>query len=177
MSGVIGKDLPEPGWFGEEGRWDANEPRMPAFIEEQPKGVSLGQTDIWVDRQGAEHLVDEMSVRYKANVIGFLERRAPHIVAEVLVKQLFAAMARMAAPVPCVIGERNGEAVECEVARGGGRWAHGVDHQMLDFDEHPESVPDLPSVSNDEAVAMVRRTPFMQRLIADVEAGRGGEDG
>lgn len=165
------------GWFNAEtGQWDRAEPSR-LSTDPEPKGTSLNQTEIWVDRQGVEHRVDDMSVRYKANVIGFLERRASHMVARVLVDRLLQTMDRMAAPVPCVIGVRDGEDVECEVARGGGRWAHGVDHQLVDFDEHPEAVPDLPKVNHDEAVAMVRRTPFMQRLIADVEAGRGGDDG
>lgn len=36
----------------------------------------LTQSDRWVDRGGELHDLDAMSVRYKANIVGFLERRA-----------------------------------------------------------------------------------------------------
>lgn len=142
----------------------------------ESKGISLGQTEVWVDRQGREHLVEEMSVRYKANVIGFLERRAPRIVGRALADHYVAQVGRMFQPVPCV---------QCEGLDGDGtrkinRWQHGVDHLIVDPDKYPDEVdamlPDLPTVTNDEAVEMVRRTPFMKRLIDDVASGLGGTD-
>lgn len=144
--------------------------------------TSLGQTEIWVDQRGVEHGIDEMSVRYKANVVRFLERRAPGMVARALAARYFELVGKLFEPVPCVLGEMpDGTAVECGAARHGNRWEHGVDHLMLDYDKYPDEVdamiPDLPTVTNDEAVDMVRRTPLVQRLIADVEAGAGGDDG
>lgn len=155
----------------------------------ETKGTSLGQTEVWVDRQGREHRVDDMSVRYKANVIGFLERRAPHIVREAIGRKvadaIISATAVMFRPVPCV---------QCEGLDGDGtmrvhRFEHGVDHMVYDIDKYPDEtdamVDDVwqkalaaaPSYTAEEAVELVRQTPFMQRLIADVEAGRGGDDG
>lgn len=97
----------------------------------ETRGTSFGQTEIWIDRQGVEHRVDEMSVRYKANVVRFIERRASNLV-------------------------------------------------TVDADKYPDEVegmlPDLPKITNAEAVDLVRRTPLMKRLIEDIEAGRGGDD-
>lgn len=155
----------------------------------EAKGVSLGQTEIWVDRRGVEHRVDEVSVRYKTNVIGFLERGAPRIVSKAVGRKvadaIVSATAVMFKPVPCV---------QCEGLDGDGtkkihRWEHGVDHLMVDPDKYPDETDGMvqnlwdqalaaaPSYTAEEAVEMVRGTPFMQRLIEDVAAGRGGDDG
>jgi hypothetical protein len=39
----------------------------------------LNQTQTWVDGIGRAHLIDDMSVRYKANVVAYLQRRAANL--------------------------------------------------------------------------------------------------
>lgn len=45
-------------------------------VEWLPPCHFLDQDEIWTDKEGNQHRIDEMSVRYKANVVAFLERRA-----------------------------------------------------------------------------------------------------
>lgn len=145
----------------------------------ETKGTSFGQTEVWIDRQGVEHRVDEMSVRYKANVIRFIERRAPRIVGRAMADALIKRLGEVSSYTPCVGPDG---VSECNIDQRGDGWAHGVFHGAVfpgsEIDNMLGSLPiELPTVTNEEAVEMVRRTPFMQRLIEDVEHGRGGDDG
>lgn len=148
-------------------------------------GTNLGQTEVWIDKAGVEHQVAAMSVRYKANVVRFLERRAVKIVVDALIRRDMDAMSQV---VPCVIGARivNGveEAVECGARH---EWGHGVwhgvgpapDDDAFDVwsDSRGEALFDLlGSVTHEDAVTILRRTALLARLIDDVEAGAGGAD-
>lgn len=159
------------------------QPTMSAFAE---RDTSFGQTDLWKNQAGQVIRIDDMSVSYKANVVRFLERRAPNIVKRAVSHKVadavIAATARLFKPVPCVM---------CEGLNGDGtmqihRFAHGVDHSLYDTEKYPDEndamVEDLwgkaraatPSYTDAEAVAMIRATPLMQRLIDDVAHNRGG---
>jgi hypothetical protein len=137
----------------------------------------LNQTEFWIDQKGNRHELDEMSVRYKTNVLGFLERRAPRIVGRALAERLITAASLMLQPIPCVL---------CEGIDGDGtkkidRWAHGIDHAPFDIEKYPdlseELMPKVASISDAEAVELVRRTPLAMRLIDDIANARGGDDG
>lgn len=155
----------------------------------KPNGTSLGQTEVWIDRQGNEYRIDDMSVGYKANVIRFLERRAPHIVRKAVGRAVadafISATSVVYKPVPCV---------QCEGHNGDGtkkihRFEHGVDHLPYDVDKYPDetdamvdglwdrALAQAPKYTDAEAVELVRATPLMQRLIDDVQHGRGGDIG
>lgn len=160
---------------------------MPATTK--PKGANLGQTEIWIDQRGKGHRIDEMSVRYKTNVVNFLDRRAPSIVrkaaARAAADRLMKATSRLFEPMPCV---------QCEGLDGDGtmkveRWAHGVDHAPYDVDKYPAETDAMvdqlwddlfdaaPSYTDAEAIELVRQTPLVQRLLDDIAANRGGQDG
>lgn len=62
-------------------------------------GHVLDQADVWVDKEGQRHLVEEMSVRYKSNVVGYLERRARAVASQ------YAVHAVHALPDPDWVGE------------------------------------------------------------------------
>jgi hypothetical protein len=140
------------------------------------QATSLGQTEIWFDQRGNEHRIDEMSVRYKTNVLRMIERHAPRIVANAMVDALVAKLMSASSTVPCVDCDQRGITKPHE-------WEHGAWHgsgpvpgseadQMFQY-----VLPEMPSMSTEEAVEMVRRTPLVARLIEDIAAGRGGTDG
>jgi hypothetical protein len=53
----------------------------PMSVAEQAQAIylMLSQTETWVDGTGRPHLIENMSVRYKANVIAYLHRRANNL--------------------------------------------------------------------------------------------------
>ena len=61
--------------------------------------TNLGQTEIWVDKQGVTHRIEEMSVRYKENVVHFLLRRAPSIVGRAMVDAQVRALEKLYEPM------------------------------------------------------------------------------
>lgn len=140
------------------------------------QATSLGQAEIWFDVRGNEHRIDEMSVRYKTNVVAMIERHAPRIVANAIADALIANLSRSGRTVPCVFCDQRGITKPHE-------WEHGVWHGSgpvpgSEADQmFQENLPELPSITVDEAVEMVRRTPLVARLIEDIAAGRGGTDG
>lgn len=105
----------------------------------------LEQADAWIDANGRRHQIDEMSVRYKANVVAFLERRA----------------ARLAD----FYGY--GELIDYSRHPAGGEMAQdAVESALADADRARMEQP----------VEWLRGTRLVRRLLADVDAGRGGED-
>lgn len=132
-------------------------------------GVSFNQDQIWVDIKGREHLIDNMDLSYKKNVVAFVQRRAPRMVGRALANKYVELLAGTNI-APCVLGERDGVPVECN-AGPGNRWAHGIDHQMVDYDKYPEAHPGLklPTVTDEEAVDIINKTTLMKRLIKDIE--------
>lgn len=107
----------------------------------------LNQSDVWVDVKQRRHRVEEMSVRYKRNVIAFLERQAEHLETAYLFGQV--------AVVVAVGLPREGTAAFDIVT-------DELDCEVCQFDEEP--------------LHWLRRTPLFSRLIEDVAAGRGGSD-
>jgi hypothetical protein len=57
---------------GEDSRLSSAEQAQAIFL-------LLSQTETWVDGIGRPHLIENMSVRYKANVIAWLHRRAANL--------------------------------------------------------------------------------------------------
>lgn len=62
--------------------------------------MNLNQTLIWTDKEGVDHLIREMPVGYKRNVVAFLEQRAARIAADYTLAEL----AFLSTPLPVVIG-------------------------------------------------------------------------
>lgn len=52
----------------------------------------FGQKNVWVDREGNEHVIAEMDPRYAANVVKFLERRAAGVALKYSTALAFAPM-------------------------------------------------------------------------------------
>lgn len=134
--------------------------------------TSLNQTQLWTDRSGDTHRLDDMSVAYKTNVLQFLERRASHIVGRALADQLIERLSNAPRFTECAGPNGQGCGATHE-------WAHGAWHgngpmpgseaDGLDFDL------ELPALSHDEALAFIRKTPLVRRLTNDIELGLGGE--
>lgn len=130
--------------------------------------VLLNQGHLWVDRGGRRHDIAEMSVRYKRNVIGFLERRARYLVTMHGTGQLEAIFAPIGREV---LGEReDGSPVLGEVVYGGPRGEMAQDR----FDWEMQRAQ---AEREDDPVGWLRTTPLLRRLIDDVENNRGGTDG
>ena len=53
----------------------------PLSVAEQAQAIflMLNQTETWVDGVGRPHLIENMSVRYKANVVAYMHRRAANL--------------------------------------------------------------------------------------------------
>jgi hypothetical protein len=68
---------------------------MAAEVESRTIGLYalLNQDQVWPDAQGNRHDISEMSVRYKANVVRYLERRAKHLAALYGYGEIFVLMA------------------------------------------------------------------------------------
>ncbi|WP_166344957.1 hypothetical protein [Phytoactinopolyspora limicola] len=107
----------------------------------------LHQAEMWIDRNQVRHDISEMSVRYKANCIAWAERRAKR----------WAGMYEWGASI--WLGTQEAHMTESTVDH--------FERQMHEEDQRRDADP----------VTWLRSTPLIARLIADVEAGRGGTDG
>jgi hypothetical protein len=128
----------------------------------------LSQASVWVDRQGRRHDVASMSVRYKRHVVGFLERGAR-------IYGLYYQLGRTSTPLgfysPYVIGhDADGNPVESRE-----QIYVGPSELSLDLIERDERETDR--LIEADPVAWLRSTPLVARLLADIDAGRGGTDG
>jgi hypothetical protein len=118
---------------------------MPDVIKQSKFTLSLlDQDQIWIDGQGNRHDVAEMSVRYKANVIAFLERRA--------------------------------KLLEFHYSCGEALWFGSLDGGEMAMASLEDSMFEAQDERLKDPVAWLRSTRLVARLIADVNAGLGGED-
>lgn len=144
---------------------------MAIDILQEARGVHalLNQDQIWVDIQRNRHDVTEMSVRYKTNVVGFLERCAGSLAALYGTGET---LAIYSASAPIVIGVgANGDAVESSnsVYMGptpGSMADDCIQRELEESARHRAADP----------VGWIRDTYLMRRLISDVEQGLGGVD-
>lgn len=138
----------------------------------------LSQDQAWVTNEKDVILIDDMSVRYKRTVLAFLAKRAKGLGQRYTWGESMAVFSGGIAP--CVLGESNGLAVECDAARTGNEWAHGVYHGTGPM---PGSDVDwMLQGEMDREVEMVAQTPILwlyqtrlgSRLLRDVNARVGG---
>jgi hypothetical protein len=126
----------------------------------------FNQDQVWVDANGNHHQIDEMSVRYKANVVGFIERRAKTLGMGYALDEIAAIFAPIGREV---IGVDGGQEILGAVVYGGPRGEMACDaleSAMAEDDHRREQDP----------IGWIRDTKLMRRLISDVEQGLGGVD-
>lgn len=128
----------------------------------------FNQDRVWVDAQGAVHQLDEMSARYKGNVVRFIERRAGILGWKYGLGELEAIFAPVGREI---LGfDEDGQPRLGRLVEGGPRGDAACDAVESFIDEADRARAADP-------VAWIRTTKLMQRLCADVAAGVGGEDG
>lgn len=127
----------------------------------------LNQDRQWISKDRVRHDIEQMSVRYKRNVIGFMESRARQFATYYSwgeIESVYGAQARE------IIGQIDGEPVFGRLIslapEPGSMAADALDSAMNAEWEHQHNDP----------VGWLRGKKLVARLIADVEAGRGGED-
>ena len=134
----------------------------------------LNQDQVWVDVNGNLHQIDAMSVRYKGNVIRFVERRAKTLGMGYALGEIAAIFAPIGREVINDQGDDhvvlpNGEVKYGAIVYGGPRGdmaCDALENQLAEDDARRSADP----------VGWIRDTKLMRRLIADVDAGLGGED-
>lgn len=141
-------------------------------IIDQSAGIYalLEQDQIWFDIRSQRHEIAEMSVRYKANVIGWLERRAHGFA----VMYGIGKEARIwGASAPVVIGvDDNGDPIESRKSYSMAPTPGSMAADMLEAELDAETTKQLA-----DPVAWIRTTPLVRRLLDDIANGRGGTDG
>ena len=127
----------------------------------------LNQDSVWVDAQGKQHALAEMSVRYKDNVVRFIERRAAILAWKYglgEIESIYAPIGRE------IIGmDDNNKPRLGALIMGGPRGDAACDAVESFMDEGDRARLEDP-------VAWIRTTKLMQRLAADVATGVGGQD-
>lgn len=107
----------------------------------------LNQDKVWIDANGKHHQIEAMSVRYKANVSAFLERRAVRLADLYGYGEITVTMSDPLAP--------RGEMAQ-----------DALGHELEQADKARMADP----------VGWLRETKLVRRLIADVASDQGGED-
>jgi len=141
--------------------------------------TDMSQTEIWVDRHGVEHRIDDMSLDYKRAVVGFIERRATRMVHRAVIAKYVDRIIALPTTIPCVECEHRGNMHPHE-------WEHGVWHGVgpapgseaeailsedpgydpLGLDRiGPFLAAEFPP---ERCVEIVRSTPLMQRMLRDI---------
>jgi hypothetical protein len=139
---------------------------------------SLFQTETWTDGNGEVHLISEMSLSHKLNVVAYIERAAPRIM-ETAYLRAAGNPDHLGEPeeiLQCVVAEIDGEPIECGATH---LWSHGVWHGRgpVPGSEADDLLQEYGiKASAAAAVVWVRQTPLVKHLVADIEAAIGVQD-